>query len=444
MKQDLPLFRLLERIFSLLRATRSVSLWLFLVLLIQPLAATMQVEAFSLNHHRTKSETPSTEVVLPFVPAFVSPNGALQSQALPEAKIQGAVSSDEVNVHAGNGNPEEDAIHLTGVTPNKTLEALRHSPKPNAAALSTLSIRQSLAPSMPEAPNASVKQVAQVKAGNELTQLQQSVSEEDLKRLWMATIERNPVVRFALEKISLPAERHFSHSSEFIRKTLSVLVSGAAMASTLVAPTSGYQNMSVMTGGQVAQNYLSGRNKPVSDLTPTEHIQLSYLIDGLKESLVEHYHHYQQAVVKLNDLYAQGQTQEARYQASRKETNEVTRMLATQQYFSYRSELLQAEQKARLARTQLERIAGAPAVDSLALLVQPEASRLALKATPSEATVAKVTQAGKPLGAAAPVQPTSVKKSLPLAGDVASERRSPSAGKANTALPALMDDIVSP
>jgi Spy/CpxP family protein refolding chaperone len=403
-----------------------------------PLLGMPQAEAFWGKHQRAADS--SSEQVLPFVPAFVSPNGNLEANTLQEAKAQGVASTNEINVHVGEGDPEKDAIHLTGVTPNKTLDALRNSPKPNTAVLSTLSIRQTFTPAMPQAPEAAAKPSPQVQAGNALVQLQQNVSEEDLKRLWMATIDRNPVVRFALEKISLPAERHFSHSSEFMRKTLSVLVSGAAMASTLVAPTSGYQNMSVMTGGQVAQNYLSGRNKPISDLTPTEHIQLSYLIDGLKENLVEHYHHYQQALVKLNDLYSQGQQQEARYQASRKETDDVSRMLATQQYYSYRSELLQAEQKARLARTQLERIAGASAVDGLALLVQPEASRLALQPVRSDSTVAKLPQAGKVLGSAAPIQPVQTQSTLPLAEDVSI---SP-VKRSISPLPAFMGDVVSP
>jgi hypothetical protein len=401
---------------------------------------------FKKKNSLTQSES------LTFVPAFVSPNGLLDVEtgkpgALSEA---GALRPGETNAYYGHHQQEGDleAVRLEGVTPNQTLEALRRYPQPNAALLNSVSVKQTLLPAGAKGQTSVSSQAAKTSthqpALEAMTQLQQTVSEEDLKRLWSATIDRNPVVRFALEKISLPAERHFSHSSEFMRKSLSVLVSGAAMASTLVAPTSGYQNMTVMTGSQIAQNYLTGRNKPISDLSPTEHIQLSYLIDSLKEGLVEHYHGYQQAVVKLNALYDQSQEREQAYVASQKESDPVTRLMGTQAYFRYREDLLQAEQKARHARTHLARIAGDGAVDGLGLLIRPEASRLALIQSNASA-VAQAPKKGAPLGAAAPLSPSRASGLiLPLAGDVnatAAPRKSP---VPLTRPGMLMDDVVIP
>jgi len=197
---------------------------------------------------------------LSFVPGLLSPNHALPTQAGPLKEVL----------------PKEfdEVVSLEGVTPKQSLEQLRQAPKANMKVVTALSVQDiQKTPSLASQNNA----VA-------LLKLQSQVAEADLKHLWRATIERNAVVRFALEKIALPSERHLSHSSEFLRKTLSVLMTGAALATSTVAPIGGYESMGMMTGTQVAQNYLMGRHKPISELTPTEHIQLSYLIDELKEA----------------------------------------------------------------------------------------------------------------------------------------------------------------
>jgi hypothetical protein len=215
---------------------------------------------------------------LSFVPALLSPNNALPTE-VGLLKDVPAPALDEV-------------VTLEGVKPNQSLEQLRQAPKANMKVVTALSVQDiQQTPSLASQANAVT-----------LLKLQSEVAEADLKHLWRATIERNAVVRFALEKIALPSERHLSHSSEFLRKTLSVLITGAALATSTVAPIGRYESMGMMTGSQVAQNYIMGRHKPLSELTPTEHIQLSYLIDELKEALVKHYHAYQQALYSLNQL----------------------------------------------------------------------------------------------------------------------------------------------
>jgi len=328
---------------------------------------------------------------LQFVPAIISPNMAIDALT-PEAL------QDLSNEDAFQG----ETITLDGVSPQKTLSQLRQAPKVNTAALTPISLKVS-SPEM----KASL---------DDLARLQEQISETDLKRLWQATIEHNQIVRFSLEKISLPAEHHMTHSSEFLRKTMSVLVSGAAMASTAIAPTSGYQNMTVLTSSQVAQNYITNRHKPLSDLSPTEHIQLSYLIDELKENLVTHYHQYQKAVYELNAIRKIAQVEEGSYLKTQAAHSAIERMMAVQRYYTYRDNLLKAETRAEHARVQLERLAGNQAVDNLALGVRPEASHVALnQPAPSQNSkepkvIAKdesntIQITGKTVGAAASISP---------------------------------------
>jgi hypothetical protein len=346
------------------------------------------VEAKSL---KPKAPTPR----LSFVPALLSPNHALPTQAGLLKEVP-APALDEV-------------VTLEGVKPNQSLEQLRQAPKANMKVVTALSVQDiQKAPGLASQNNAVT-----------LLKLQSEVAEVDLKHLWRATIERNAVVRFALEKIALPSERHLSHSSEFLRKTLSVLITGAALATSTVAPIGGYESMGMMTGSQVAQNYIMGRHKPLSELTPTEHIQLSYLIEELKEALVKHYHAYQQALYQLNQLQSQEAEEEAQFQHLQNTADPTQKFLAIQRYYGYRETLQNAQHQAENARIQLERMAGPQAVDTLALGIRPEASYVAVHPETKTTEVAK--RKGLLVGAAvsmkksAPIVPI---KRLPLIDDV--------------------------
>jgi hypothetical protein len=162
-----------------------------------------------------------------------------------------------------------------------------------------------------------------------------------------------------------------------------------------------------------------GRNKPLSELTPTEHIQLSYLIDELKESLVKHYHAYQQALYSLNQLQSQEVVEEAQFQKLQNTPDATQKFLAIQRYYGYRENLQNAQHKAENARIQLERMAGPQAVDTLALGLRPQASLVAVRPTSKPTEVAKVK--GILIGAAVPIKkspPKTTAKRLSLIDDV--------------------------
>ncbi|XVJ51112.1 MAG: hypothetical protein HEQ32_03095 [Vampirovibrio sp.] len=339
---------------------------------------------------------------LSFVPALLTPYDKI---VVPSAKAT-----------AGSlgwpSTEKEDVVTLDGVSPPQSLDALRRAPQANIALVPRLSVK-------------TIKDAEALGASVTLIQLQNEVAEADLKHLWQATIERNEVVRFALEKIALPPERHMTHSSEFLRKTLSVLITGAALASSTVAPIGGYESMGVMTGSQVAQNFVMGRNKPISDLSPTEHIQLSYLIDDLKESLVEEYHRYQAALIMLNQLQNEQAREEAHFQKFQADHDPTQRFLAIQRYYKFRAQLQKVETQAQDARIQLERIAGANAVDTLAIGIRPHASHVVLE-TPvvkKEVAQSRVFQSETPRVLTPPKspqsQPNGENPALPLMEDAA-------------------------
>ena len=60
----------------------------------------------------------------------------------------------------------------------------------------------------------------------------------------IATVEKNPVIRFSLEKIMTPTDLHAKKSSQFLSKTLGVMVSGAAMLSSMACARTGIMTLS--------------------------------------------------------------------------------------------------------------------------------------------------------------------------------------------------------
>lgn len=217
---------------------------------------------------------------------------------------------------------------------------------------------------------------------------QHQVEETDLDLLWDATVERNPVIRFSLEKLATPDDLAQQQSSIFMRKTLGVLISGATLASTMLPGAAGlgsYRNMGVMAGGDALRNLTSGKNPANAQrLSATEKIQLAGMIDDLQREVIQAYHDYRRTLTSLtvahqqateaNDLYSHqmavvrdmppigGKNGEsvAAMQAA---------MLMSQGAAFHQAHLqeMRLKQEAKRYRLQLERLAGVDAVTELHL-----------------------------------------------------------------------------
>lgn len=213
---------------------------------------------------------------------------------------------------------------------------------------------------------------------------QSKIEEADLKALWDATVDRNPVIRFALEKLATPEELHTQQSSVFMRKTLNVLISGATLATTMLPGGGGYRNLGVMAGGDAVRNLTVGAPENLENrLSPTEKIQLAGLIDELQRRVVETYQQYR---VTLNDLadahqktlaYNQGYTEamnhsDAVLQAEGNHVSVNRVLLLMSSGSAYHKARLHEEDLRHQAmdlRVTLERMAGTETVEQLKLTV---------------------------------------------------------------------------
>lgn len=226
-----------------------------------------------------------------------------------------------------------------------------------------------------------------------LLSLQQKVDERDLRSLWDATVEKNPVIRFSLEKLALPMDLQAKHSSRFLNKTLAAMLNGAAMGAMYLAPGAGaMQNMGVATISQAAQNVIMGNNKPqqqTSGLTATEQIQLAGLVDDLKADLVQNYQSYKKTLEQLAQARAVSLKNNNLYATALKSPNPLARMAAASAYYKAMMNETEVKQRALVYRLKLERMAGKEAVNNLqlALVVTPLSTEVATTAPVSTASV---------------------------------------------------------
>lgn len=201
-----------------------------------------------------------------------------------------------------------------------------------------------------------------------VSDLRHKVEEADLEHLWGAIVEKNPVIRFSLEKLATPIDLQTKQSSRFLTRTLSTMISGATMAATMMPGGGAYRNMSSVATGNALQNMVSGRTHPtVGNLSATEQIQLAGLIDELKLKLIRTYQDYQGSLQSLAQSREVTARNSAMYSQAMMGKNNMAIMATSRAYFQALLNETDLRQKARLQRLCLERLAGKEAVNQLEL-----------------------------------------------------------------------------
>ena len=202
-------------------------------------------------------------------------------------------------------------------------------------------------------------------ADTDLQQLQQALEEEEMATLWEATVERNPVVRFSLEKLALPTELRDKHSSRFLKKTLNVMISGAAIGATMLTGGAGYQDLGIMAASSAVQNLTQGKRKVASGLSATEQIQLAEMIESLRKELINSYHTYVTNLQSLAQTQQRTEMANQAYSDALQKKDPLAQMSRAAAYYQALQDETEQKQQAKLARLQLERLAGVDPVRKL-------------------------------------------------------------------------------
>lgn len=199
-----------------------------------------------------------------------------------------------------------------------------------------------------------------------ILKLQKEKDVEDLESLWDATVARNSAIKFALQKISAPAEQRKRHSS-IMARTVSTLINGASLVPFMMGASYGLQTAS-LAGGQIANRLISKKNLPKkSPITDTELIQLSNLVEDLQNKLVKSYYDYKSSINSLKECRAKLIVEKKNYDKAVGDEDDFYKIISAARYDDKALEEATLKEKVKLNRLKLERLAGHDAVEGLNL-----------------------------------------------------------------------------
>ena len=138
-----------------------------------------------------------------------------------------------------------------------------------------------------------------IKAQSQINQ-QQEADLQDVENLWNATVNNNPMIGFCLKKLSVPADQRRVHSS-LLAKSMSALISGAAMLPSFMGMNYGIQSGSY-AAGRLATSLINKKNNDKLEnpaITDTEAIELASLVEDLQDEIIVNYFKYKGALLKL-------------------------------------------------------------------------------------------------------------------------------------------------
>lgn len=208
------------------------------------------------------------------------------------------------------------------------------------------------------------KNALDIQKGNEI---------EDIKKLWDATLERNPVIRFAIEKVTSPPKQRKAASS-LMARSIATMMQGAAIVPSIFGMGAASEYSSVL-GGQLISKMFARKFVPepgMPSITEPELIQLSSLIENLQEQLIRDYYNYKSSLESLLLEKQNMISQENNYKKALASKDQTSIIITSALYDKSKQSELRVKQQAKLYRVQLERLAGIEAVSKLNLTIPEE------------------------------------------------------------------------
>lgn len=195
---------------------------------------------------------------------------------------------------------------------------------------------------------------------------QKKQDKEDLDKLWYATLDRNSAIKFAVQKLSIPPEQLKTHSS-IMARTVSTLISGAALVPYMVGAGYSAQTLS-LAGGQIASRLVEKTAMPKKmPLTDTELIQLSDLVENLQNRIIKNYYGYKSSINELKNCRQKLMVEHKNYSDAIANNDTFYIVVASALYDDQLLEEVKIKQKIKQYRLELERLAGEEAVAALNL-----------------------------------------------------------------------------
>ncbi|MEW5821738.1 MAG: hypothetical protein AB1782_16205 [Cyanobacteriota bacterium] len=191
---------------------------------------------------------------------------------------------------------------------------------------------------------------------------------EDIKMLWESTVERNAIIRFALEKIASPPQQRAVKSS-LMARSISTMLQGAAIVPSLFGMGAATEYGGAF-GGQLLSNAFNRKFLPTPGapaITEPELIQLTGLIEDLQETIINNYYNYKSSLESLLMEKQNTVLQEKNYKQALASNDPTAIIISSALFDKSKQSETRLKQQAKLYRVQLERLAGIEAVANLNL-----------------------------------------------------------------------------
>ena len=196
--------------------------------------------------------------------------------------------------------------------------------------------------------------------------IQQKADLEDIENLWNATVNNNPMIGFCLKKLAIPASQRRIHSS-MLAKTMSAVISGAALLPSFLGMNYGIQSGSY-AAGRLANNLINKKNNEKlqnPSITDTEAIELASLIEDLQDEIIVDYFKYKGALTKLKKCREQILLHNKNYSQALNENNSLDISITQAQWEEELIEEYRIKQEVKKYQIALTRLAGKETVKNL-------------------------------------------------------------------------------
>lgn len=204
-----------------------------------------------------------------------------------------------------------------------------------------------------------------LEAQNQINE-QQQADMQDIENLWNATVSNNPMISFCLKKLSVPAEQRRVHSS-LMAKSMSAIISGAALLPSFLGMNYGIQSGSY-AAGRLANNLINKENNDKlqnPSITDTEAIELAGLVEDLQDEIIVTYYKYKGALIKLKKCREQMLLYNKNYSDALNNNNSLDIAITSSQWDDELVEEYRLKQEVKKHRLALTRLAGKKTVDEL-------------------------------------------------------------------------------
>ncbi len=195
---------------------------------------------------------------------------------------------------------------------------------------------------------------------------QQKADLEDIENLWNSTVDNNPMIGFCLKKLAIPYEQRRIHSSLF-SKTLSTVISGAAMLPSFLGMNYGVQSGSY-AAGRLATSLINKKNNDKltnPSITDTEAIELASLVEDLQDEIIVDYFKYKGALTKLKKCREQLLLHNKNYSEALSKNDSYEISITSSQWEEGQIEEYRLKQEVKKYQLALVRLAGKKTVDNL-------------------------------------------------------------------------------